>query len=62
MAVELPLGYLVVENDRLEELKVGLETIVAFLNETTTQFGELLEQVTEFLAEQITMSRLDIGK
>jgi cell division septum initiation protein DivIVA len=57
-ALEVALGELVGENDRLEDLNIGLETIVGFLNETSAEIGESLEQVADFLAEQITTSRV----
>eukprot|EP00934_Nitzschia_sp_Nitz4_P007622 Nitzschia sp. Nitz4//scaffold10_size219509//133703//134911//NITZ4_001439-RA/size219509-processed-gene-0.340-mRNA-1//-1//CDS//3329532953//7612//frame0 len=47
------LGDLASENDRLESLNNDLVTIVSFLNETSLDIDESLQQVTEFLADQI---------
>ena len=57
-ALEVVFGIMVGENDRLEHLNVELEMIVGFLNETSLGIGESLEDVTDFLAEQISTSRL----
>lgn len=46
------------ENNRLTKLNDNLENIVGFLNETTVEIGETLDDVTEHLAEQITASRV----
>lgn len=46
------------ENNRLTRLNDNLESIVGFLNETSAQIGETLDDVTEYLAEQITASRV----
>lgn len=46
------------ENDRLETLNNNLEDIVGFLNETTAEIGETLDDVTAYLAEQITVNRV----
>ena len=46
------------ENDRLQKLNDNLESIVGFLNETSAVIGETLDDVTEYLAEQITVNRV----
>jgi DNA repair exonuclease SbcCD ATPase subunit len=46
------------ENDRLHKLNDNLESIVGFLNETSVVIGETLDDVTEYLAEQIAVNRV----
>ena len=45
------------ENDRLRELNANLESIVGFLNETSSEISDTLDGVVDFLAEQIVANR-----
>ena len=46
------------ENDRLENVNKDLRTIVTFLNETSSGLGENLEEITDFLANQIVANQV----
>jgi uncharacterized coiled-coil protein SlyX len=41
-ALEVALGSLVGENNRLEDLNIGLETILGFLNETLAEISPII--------------------
>jgi hypothetical protein len=58
LALELTLTEIALENDRLEGVNSDLSTIVSFFNETSTGLDDSLQQVTEFLAGQISTNRI----
>lgn len=57
LELESQVGDLSTENNRLETLVNNLETVVSFLNETSASLQETYEDITEFLATQITYYR-----
>jgi predicted nucleic acid-binding Zn-ribbon protein len=57
-ALELTLRAIVTENSRLDDLNKDLSTIVSFLNDTSAGLDDSLQQVTQFLAGQITANRV----
>lgn len=46
------------ENDRLEQLTTDLLTVVSYLNDTSLGFGDTLQQITNFIAGQITTNQV----
>lgn len=48
------------ENSRLEQLNLDLLTIVNFLDETSAVLDDSLQQVTNFLADQITANQVRV--
>ncbi len=52
------LNGLTLENERLESLNKDLVTIVGFLNDTSVGLDNSLQQISEFLADQITANQV----
>ena len=57
-ALELTLTGIVSENSRLSDLNNDLTNIASFLSETSAGLDTSLQQVTQFLAGQITANRI----
>lgn len=56
------LGGLSAENDRLESLNGDLVTVVSFLNETSLGLGNSLQQITDYLADQIVANQVLVAE
>jgi hypothetical protein len=57
-ALRVTLSSIVDENSKLEKLNLDLLTIVNFLDETSEGLDDSLQQVTNFLADQITANQV----